>query len=193
MLVTSWKPPPSLGQPFLRLTSPLSRGGSLAYTPLFLGSDPVPPPPDLVLTYPAWRGFPGGSLVKKLPVMQEMCVRSPGQSRSPGKGNGQPLQYSCLGNPTDRGARRAKVHGGTKVRHGWATHTVTSTVTQIAVGAGQREGWVGWVPWMGQRWDLNLSPRPTQVSLLIDLKNINFKLILFFSSTMNQSKKVPSV
>ena len=34
-----------------------------------------------------------------------------GLGRSPGKGNGNPLQYSCLGNPTDRGAWQATVHG----------------------------------------------------------------------------------
>ena len=38
----------------------------------------------------------------------------PGLGRSPGVGNGNPLQYSCLGNPTDRGAWRASVHGVTK-------------------------------------------------------------------------------
>ena len=34
--------------------------------------------------------------------------------RSPGEGNGNPLQYSCLGNPMDRGAWQATVHGVTK-------------------------------------------------------------------------------
>ena len=38
----------------------------------------------------------------------------PGSGSSPGKGNGNPLQYSCLGNPKDRGAWRATVHGITK-------------------------------------------------------------------------------
>ena len=38
----------------------------------------------------------------------------PGLGRSPGEGNGNPLQYSCLDNPMDRGARRATVHGVTK-------------------------------------------------------------------------------
>ena len=37
-------------------------------------------------------------LVKNLPAMQEI----PGLGRSPGEGNGSPLQYSCLGNPMDR-------------------------------------------------------------------------------------------
>jgi len=38
----------------------------------------------------------------------------PGSGRSPGEGNGNPLQYSCLGNPMDRGAWQATVHGVTK-------------------------------------------------------------------------------
>ena len=38
----------------------------------------------------------------------------PGSERSPGEGNGTPLQYSCLGNPMDRGAWQTTVHGGAK-------------------------------------------------------------------------------
>ena len=38
----------------------------------------------------------------------------PGSGRSPGDRNGNSLQYSCLGNPADRGARQATVHGVTK-------------------------------------------------------------------------------
>ena len=41
----------------------------------------------------------------------------PGSGRSPGEGNGNPLQYSCLENPTDRGIWRATVHGGHKESH----------------------------------------------------------------------------
>ena len=44
------------------------------------------------------------------PPMHEMRVRFLGQERSPGEGNGNPLQYSCPGNPMDRGAWRATVH-----------------------------------------------------------------------------------
>ena len=40
----------------------------------------------------------------------------PGSGRSPGEGNGNLLQYSCLGNPMDRGAWRATVHGVAKSR-----------------------------------------------------------------------------
>ena len=41
---------------------------------------------------------------------------TPGSGRSPGGGNGTPLQYSCLGNPTDRGAWRATSVGSQRVR-----------------------------------------------------------------------------
>ena len=46
-------------------------------------------------------------MVKNLPAMQEAWVRSQGWEDSPGKGNGNPLQYSCLENSTDRGAWQA--------------------------------------------------------------------------------------
>ena len=45
----------------------------------------------------------------------------PGSGRSPGEGNGNPLQYSCLESPVDRGAWRAIVHGVTRVGHDLAT------------------------------------------------------------------------
>ena len=50
-------------------------------------------------------------MVKNLPAMQETQVYSLGKGRSPGEGNGCPLQYSCLENPMDRGAWGATVHG----------------------------------------------------------------------------------
>ena len=45
----------------------------------------------------------------------------PGLERSPGEGNGNSLQYSCLGNPKDREAWRATVHRVARVRHNLAT------------------------------------------------------------------------
>ena len=46
----------------------------------------------------------------------------PGTGRSPGEGNGNPLQYSCLGNPIDRGAWQATVHRvAERVRHNLVT------------------------------------------------------------------------
>ena len=53
--------------------------------------------------------------------MQDTWVRSLWLGRSPGEGNGNPLQYSCLGNPMDRGAWRATVHGLQRVRHDLVT------------------------------------------------------------------------
>ena len=49
-------------------------------------------------------GFPGGSVVKNAPANAGDTGTIPGLGRSPGKGNGNSLQYSCLGNPVDRGA-----------------------------------------------------------------------------------------
>ena len=45
----------------------------------------------------------------------------PGSGRSSGEGNGSPLQYSCLENPMDRGARQTTVHGVTRIRHDLAS------------------------------------------------------------------------
>ena len=53
--------------------------------------------------YSAW-GFPGGSVVKNLPANAGAMGSIPGLGRYPGKGNGYPLQYSCLENPMDREA-----------------------------------------------------------------------------------------
>ena len=46
--------------------------------------------------------FPGGSVVKNLPASAEDSGSIPGLERSPGKGNDNSLQYSCLGNPMDK-------------------------------------------------------------------------------------------
>ena len=54
-------------------------------------------------------------MVKNLPAVRETRVRSlPGSVRSLGEGNGNPLQYSCLGNPIHREAWRDTVHGITE-------------------------------------------------------------------------------
>ena len=58
-----------------------------------------------------FQGFPGGSVVKNLPANAGDTGSIPELGRSPGGGNGTPLQYSCLGNPMDRGAWQAAVHG----------------------------------------------------------------------------------
>ena len=53
-------------------------------------------------------------MVKNLPASAGYMGSVPGWGRSPGKGNGNPLQYSCLENPTDREAWWAAVHGAAK-------------------------------------------------------------------------------
>ena len=60
------------------------------------------------------KGFPGGAMVKNPPAnvgdARDMAS-IPGLGRSPAVGNGNSLQYPCLGNPMDRGAWWATVHG----------------------------------------------------------------------------------
>ena len=55
--------------------------------------------------------FPGGSDGKESPCNVGDPGSIPGSGRSPGKGHGNPLQYSCLENPMDRGAWRATIIG----------------------------------------------------------------------------------
>ena len=59
-------------------------------------------------------GLPGGSDSKESAYNAGDLDSIPGLGRSPGEGNGNPLQYSCLENPMDRGAWWATVHGVTK-------------------------------------------------------------------------------
>ena len=54
--------------------------------------------------------------VKHLPAMREDPGSIPGLGRSPGEGNSNPLQYSCLEHPMDGGAWWATVYGVTKSR-----------------------------------------------------------------------------
>ena len=61
-------------------------------------------------------GFPGGSDGKESACNSGDLGLIPGLGRSPGEGNGYPLQYSCLENSMDRGAWWAIVHGVAKSR-----------------------------------------------------------------------------
>ena len=54
-------------------------------------------------------GFPGRSVVKNSPAIAGDAGSIPGLGRFPGEGNGNPLQYSCLGNYMDR-----RIHGVAK-------------------------------------------------------------------------------
>ena len=61
-------------------------------------------------------GSSGDSAVKNLPANAGNMGSVPGSGRSPGRGIGNPLHYSCLENPTDRGAWQAIVHRVAKSR-----------------------------------------------------------------------------
>ena len=67
------------------------------------------------------EGFPGGSDSKESTCKAGDPGSVPGLGKSPGEGNDHLLQYSCLGNPMDRGAWQATVHGVARVRHNLAT------------------------------------------------------------------------
>ena len=63
---------------------------------------------------PVFLGFPGGSFGNESTCNEGDLDSVPGSGRSPGEGNGNPLQYSCLENPMDGEAWLATVHGVAK-------------------------------------------------------------------------------
>ena len=69
---------------------------------------------DLLVIIRLCLGFPGSSVVKSLPAKAGDVRSIPELGRFPGEGNGNPFQYSCPGDPLDRGAWQAIVHGITK-------------------------------------------------------------------------------
>ena len=91
--------PGDLFDPGIKPLSPALAGGSLPLS--HMGSPPT--------IYD--RRFPAGSVVKNLPANAGNAGLIPGSKRSPGEGNSKPLQYSCLGNPMDRGTPWATVQG----------------------------------------------------------------------------------
>ena len=71
-------------------------------------------------------------MVKNLSAMQVDPGLIPRLRRSPGEGNGSPLQDSCLENPMDRGAWQAIVHGVARVGHDLVTKpTPSESYTQL--------------------------------------------------------------
>ena len=75
-----------------------------------------------------FTGFPGGSYGKASACSGGDPGSIPGLGRSPGEGNGNPLQYSCLKNSMDRGAWWATVHGVTKSRTRLSDFTLTHSI-----------------------------------------------------------------
>ena len=72
-------------------------------------------------------GFLHSSVGKESACSAEDPGSIPGLERSPGEGNGNPLQFSCLENPMDRGAWKATGHGVTRVGHDLVTKLSSST------------------------------------------------------------------
>ena len=66
-------------------------------------------------------------MVKNLPAIQETWVQFLGQEDSHGEGKSNPLQYSRLKNPMERGAWQATVHGAARVEHDLVTDTSTTS------------------------------------------------------------------
>ena len=75
--------------------------------------------PEMVIQAP--QSFSGGSVVKNLPANAGGMGWIPGLVRFPGEGNGNPLQYSCLGAPIDRESGGLQSMGSQRVGHNLAT------------------------------------------------------------------------
>ena len=74
----------------------------------------------------AGMGFPGSSAAKNLPANAGDAGDTgliPGLGKSPGEGNGNPLQYFCMENSMDRGVWRVTVYGVAKRQTWLSTHT----------------------------------------------------------------------
>ena len=89
-------------------------------------------PLTIVYGLPGWHQWPGN------PPANAVDLGSiPGSRRSPGEGNGNPFQYSCLGNPMYRGAWQATVHGIAKSlkAHNWSVwaHPQALLCTQVHI------------------------------------------------------------
>ena len=93
-----------------------------------------------------WRCFPGGSDSKESACNVGDLGSIPGSGRSPGEGTGNPLQYSCLENPLDRGAWQATAHGVTKSRTRLSNITFTFTMRLFLNNTGCVWG-IGWEGW----------------------------------------------
>ena len=87
-----------------------------------------------ILVMVIWN-FPGGSMVKNLPANAKNVGSIPGLERSPGGGNGNLLQYSCLENSTNREAWWAA-----------AVHRVAKSQTWLSDWACTRDGWFNIYP-----------------------------------------------
>ena len=93
--------------------------------------------------------FPGGSEVKASAGNAGDLGLLPGSRRSPGEGNGHPLQYCCLENPIDGGAWWATIYRVTKSRTRLSDFTFTFSILAL------RTPWIVWIVWKGTYLDEN--------------------------------------
>ena len=103
-------------------------------------------------------------VVKNLPTMRETWVLIPFLGTSPGEGNGNPLQYSCLENPMDRGAWWAEVHKVASSQTGLgdftlsllACHLLVSQLPSKILPFLTTSSWIYWpvIQWAQQSWTL---------------------------------------
>ena len=91
----------------------------------------------LALSRGILRAFPGGSVGKESACNARDSSLIPGLGRSPGEGNGNLLQHSCLGNLMDKEAWQTTVHGVARVRHNLVIkpphHGVLNLVTNVVL------------------------------------------------------------
>ena len=96
--------------------------------------------------------FPGGSDSKASACNVGDPGSIPGLGRSPGEGNGNPLQYSCLENPTEGGAWWATVHGVAKSRTGLSDftsqHLIGSAFSMVGFSWAQSTSYVFLILWI---------------------------------------------
>ena len=78
------------------------------------------------------KNFPGDSVVKNPPANEGDLGSIPGLGRSPGEGNGNPLQDSCLESPMDRGAWRATVQGVAKSQTRPSVLTLITDISEFS-------------------------------------------------------------
>ena len=93
-------------------------------------------------------GLPSWLSSKKSPCSAGDVGSILGLGRSPGEGNANPLQSSCLGNPMDRGDWQAKVYGVSKVRHDWVTKPLPPYVYISLVQLLLSRVWLFATPWI---------------------------------------------
>ena len=146
------------------------------------------------------RGFPGGSMVKHPLAVQETQVQSLGLERSPGGGNGIPLQYSFLKNPMDTEVWQAIGHGATnnQTRLSDSTRTFHSFIsTNVSEDPRLTKHCTVWATWRPPRFYIPQSREVNHNQILKNTKKNELKPrspgIPWQPSLPLQSAQVPSL